>query len=143
MNWRAEAVERLESHMALRQSLRTLPQELKRLEMEATALRSGTMTGIGERSDRGAQEDLLLNNMVKRQELTMALEQARLHTALTDQALACLSQEEGRLLELCYIKPRWGNVNQLCIELGFAKATLYRKRDEALKKFTLALFGRT
>lgn len=143
MNWKAEAVERLESYSALQQSILTIPQELKRLESEATALRGSAMSGTGDRSGRGTQEDLLLDNLVKRQELRQALEQAKLWVKITDQALSVLKQEQVQLLEQLYIHPKWGNVNQLIIDLGLAKGTLYRKRDEALKKFALALYGRS
>ena len=142
MRWKEEAVERLESYSAMERAVQTIPQELKRLEMEATTLRGSAMGGTGCRMGRGGQEDLLLDNMVKRQELERTLEQARLFIRITDQALAVLLPEEKQLMEQLYICPKWGNVNQLTVDLGMARATVYRKRDEALRKFALALYGK-
>ena len=130
MNWKTEAIQRLEGYWAVRQSLKNIPMELKRLESEARML---------ENLEQYA--DARLENLIRRQELSRALEQAKAHTALTEQAFECLCREELRLLELFYIRPRWGNVNRLCIELGLAKSTLYRKRDATLRKFALALYG--
>lgn len=130
MNWRKEAIERLEGYWAVRQSLKNIPLELKRLEAEAKLLEQQNPYG-----------DACLENLSRRQQLYHSLEQARVYHTLTEQGFACLCREELRLLELFYMKPQWGNVNRLCIELGLAKTTVYRKRDAALRKFALALYG--
>ena len=43
MNWKEEAIQRLMDYKPVRVSLNSMRRELKRLEMEATALRSGTV----------------------------------------------------------------------------------------------------
>ena len=40
-----------------------------------------------------------------------------------------------------YIYPERGGVSRLCEELGVEQSSVYRKRDKALERFTLALYG--
>ena len=72
MNWKEEATQRLMDYKPMRTSVTSLRRELKRLEMEATALRSGTVQMGG--SGGGSREDRQLNNLIRRQELDAALE---------------------------------------------------------------------
>ena len=39
------------------------------------------------------------------------------------------------------IHPAQGNVDRLCEELGIEKAMVYRRKEFALRKFTIALYG--
>ncbi|MCD7860112.1 MAG: hypothetical protein LUH51_08170 [Firmicutes bacterium] len=38
---------------------------------------------------------------------------------------------------------RGGNVDRLCGDLACEQSTVYRKRDKALRHFTIALYGLT
>jgi hypothetical protein len=37
--------------------------------------------------------------------------------------------------------PERGNIERLCKELGMEASSVYRRRDSALKHFTLAFYG--
>ena len=139
MNWKEEATQRLMDYKPVRVSLNSMRRELKRLEMEATALRSGTVQMGG---GCGCREDRQLNNMIRRQELSDALDQAVLWVDITDHALGCLEDQEKELLVRIYIEGDWGNVTQLAQDLGMERSTVYRRRDEALRKFTVAMYGK-
>lgn len=143
MNWKNEAIEKLESYGAMRQSIQSIVLEIKRLELEADAIRSACANSPAVMGGSGRREDRLLNNIVQRQELQRSLDLAKIWLETTDQALGSLRQEEKQLLEQMYMSPKWGNVNQLSMDIGLARGTIYRKRDEALRKFTLALYGAT
>ena len=88
-----------------------------------------------------SREDSLLNNMVHRQELSFALQQAELWLDVTDRALGALTPEEKLILHRLYIYPERGAIERLCGELGIEQSSIYRKRDKALHRFTLALYG--
>ena len=60
-----------------------------------------------------------------------------------DSALNQLTEEERKILERLYMNPSKGNVLRLCEELNIEQATVYRWRDSALKRFTIALYGIT
>ena len=139
MNWKEEATQRLVDYKTMRVSLNSMRRELKRLEMEATALRSGTVQ-LG--SGSGRREDRQLNNLIRRQELENAFEQAVLWVTTTEQALSCLPPQDKEMLVRIYIEGDWGNATKLAQDLGMERSTVYRKKDEALRKFTVALYGK-
>lgn len=139
MNWKEEATQRLVDYKTMRVSLNSMRRELKRLEMEATALRSGTVQ-LG--SGSGRREDRQLNNLIRRQELETAFEQAVLWVTTTEQALSCLPPQDKEMLVRIYIEGDWGNATKLAQDLGMERSTVYRKKDEALRKFTVALYGK-
>lgn len=140
MNWKSEAVDKLRKYDVMCNAVRSIPVELDRLEKEARALRSVNPSKILVRSGSNRHEDALLDNIVHRQELEYALEQAQLWVQTTQQAINILCAEDRQLLQNIFICPA-GNVQQLCAQMGMEKSTLYRKRDAALQKFTLALYG--
>lgn len=76
------------------------------------------------------------------QELHSRLNTARQWVALTNRALGALTPQEQLVLRMLYIAPQKGNVGRLCELLGCEQATVYRRRDRALKKFTTALYGK-
>ena len=84
-----------------------------------------------------------MSNIVLRDELKRRLKEARLWTAQVDKALAVLGEEEKLVLDRFYIHRAKGNAGELCERLNVEQATVYRKRDSALRRFTIALYGVT
>ena len=139
MNWKEEALEKLQRYPMMTLALRTIPLELERLTREARELQS-VGQGIGSRNrENRAQENRMMNNLVRRQELELQLEQARLWVSVTEEGLSHLTEEERSLLEKLYIQQI--QATDLCQELGVERSSLYRYRDAALKKLTLGLYG--
>lgn len=141
MNWKAEAMEKLRRYDAMRQSVQNLPEEIKRLELEACGIRSVPMDSCPVNGGKNTREEALLNNLVHRQQLQFALEQAELWLKTTERGLAALTPEEKLVLHRFYMYPAQGNVDRLCGELGVEQSSVYRKRDKALYRFTVALYG--
>lgn len=52
--------------------------------------------------------------------------------------LQALTPEEKLVLAMLYIRPRAGNGEWLCQQLGVEISSVYRRRDRALRKFALA-----
>lgn len=140
MNWKEETVERLSRYSAMANAVKVIPTEVRRLEQEAAALSGATPTFGSSRSDRRGREDQLLSILVRKQELENNHTNAQLWIQFTDRALEQLMPEERDLLVRMYIA-RDRNINALCSELGLEKTSLYRRRDIALKRLTLAMYG--
>lgn len=85
----------------------------------------------------------MLSNIVHRDELKRRLKEARLWVSMVDKALAVLDDEERLVLDRFYTHPAKGNVGELCERLHVEQSTVYRKRDNALRRFTIALYGVT
>ena len=141
MNWRGEAVEKLRKYDATCRSLQNIPLEVKRLEADARAIRGARTDGTPVKGGGSGREDALINNIAHRQELTWALEQAKYWVEITRRGLETLTPEEKLVLQRFYLTPEQGSVQRLCMELGVEQSSIYRKRDKALRKFALALYG--
>lgn len=143
MNWKAEAKDKLRKYDAKKMATINIPQQITRLEGEYTAIRSATGDGAHICGGTSAREDALINNIAERQELALSLQSAKAWVEIVDRALSCLRPEEKLILHRLYIYPEKGSVERLCKELGVESSSVYRRRDQAIKTFTLALYGTT
>lgn len=143
MNWRHEAIDKLKNYEARKEALGSIPQEIKRLELIYTGIRSAVADGTPVSESSNTREDATLSNIVHRDELKRRLKEARLWVSQVEKALAVLDDEERLVLYKFYIHPAKGSVDALCERLHIERSTVYRKRDNALRRFTLALYGAT
>ena len=60
---------------------------------------------------------------------------------IVEGGLSVLDDEDQLTLELCFIHKVKGSIDDLCYRLNLEKSTAYRRRDQALRRFTLALYG--
>ena len=127
MNWRDEAAQKLRRLDAMRHALDNLPREVDRLEQEAVGL-------LG-------SPDRLMGNLRRREVLGSQLRQTRSWVTSVERAMEVLSPEERLVLDRFYVYPRRGAADRLAEELGVERSQVYRKKDQALKLFTLAMFG--
>ena len=143
MNWKREAIDKLKNYEAHKEALESIPKEIKRLESVYTGIRSATTDGTPVSGGGSTREDTMLSNIVHRDELKRRLREAQLWVSQVDKALAILDDEERLVLDKFYILRAKGSVGELCERLNVEQATVYRKRDSALRRFTIALYGVT
>lgn len=143
MNWKIEAVDKLRQYEAKKQSLKSIPEETARLESAMKSIRSATSDGTPVHGGGSGREDMMLSNIVHREELDRALEQAQIWVGLVDAGLELLTDEERLILDRFYVHPAKGNVEKLCEALNVEKSQVYTKKDNALRRFTICLYGGT
>lgn len=141
MNWKVEAIDKLKQYEAKRQALQSIPLEIARLESAMKSIRSATSDGTPVAGGGSRREDMMLSNIVHREELERTLEQAKIWVALVDAGLELLDEDERLILDRFYINPAKGNVDKLCEELCVEKSQVYSRKDAALRHFTTALYG--
>ena len=141
MNWKSEAIDRLNKYPAMTMALKNIPIEINRLKLEAESIPSGSPDHIPSRSPAGPRDERLINNMIHRKELTDAYENAKLWVDTTHNALKVLSPQEETILRRMYLESGSGVVANLCLELGLEQSSIYRHRDQALYRFIMALYG--
>lgn len=141
MNWKYEAIEKLKEYSAKRQALKSIPEEMARLESAMQSIRSATADSTPVSGGGSGREDMILSNIVHREELARSLEQARKWVSLVDSGLEVLTDDERKVLDRFYIKPARGNVDRLCEEFGIEKSQVYARKDSALHHFTISLYG--
>lgn len=141
MDWKQEAIEKLRQYQAKHAALQAIPEDIRILEDAVMDVRSTCTDRVRVRNSGTKTEDILIGNIAKREELKIALAQAQCWVARVDRGLAALNEEERLILEYLYIAPVKGNLDRLCERLCVEQASVYRKRDKALRRFTLALYG--
>lgn len=143
MNWKIEAIEKLKQYEAKKRALTNLPTEIERLESEMEGIRSSISESGLSGSGRGRRDDAYLTNIVYRAELGRLLEQAEKWVALVDAGLEILNAEERLILDRFYIHSEKGAAERLAGDLRIDIKTVYRRKDAAIRHFTLSLYGGT
>ena len=143
MNWKFEAIEKLKEYTARKNAITSIPEEIKRLEEDAQRIRAASTDATPVQGGGSAREDMLLSNIVHREELQRRLSDALRWVEIVDGGLAVLSDEDRLVLDRFYIHPMRGNVDRLCDDLAIEKAAVYKRKEKALRRFTVALYGST
>lgn len=141
MKWKNEAMDKLRKYDAMQMAKKNIPEEIRRLKSEATAMRRASLDTPFVRSSYGRREEQMLNNIAQRQELEWTLKQVKHWLSVTDRGLLALPEDERLVLQRLYLYPEKGAVDRLCAELGVEQSSIYRKRDQALERFTVAMYG--
>lgn len=141
MNWKNEATEKLRRYHAMQLATLNIPSEIQRLKLDARKIRSAKTDATPVSGGGNGREEALLNNLVRRQELENVLQQSQLWLKTTERALSVLDPDEKQILHRLLIYPEKHAVERLSLELGIEQSSIYRKRDEALRRFTLAYYG--
>ena len=143
MNWKNEAMDKLKNYEVHRQALESIPQEIKRLESVWTGIRSAVTDSTPVSGGGSTREDVMLSNIVHRDELKQRMKEACLWVSQVDKALSILSDEERLVLDRFYLHPIKGIIDDLCERLNVERSAIYDRRDKALRRFTIALYGVT
>ena len=142
MDWRQEAIDKLTGYEARRQSMEAIPLELERLGAAYTGIRAASLDGMPRSgSSASRREESMVGNIARRDELKRKLKEARLWVKIVESGLSVLDDDERLALEYCYIHKVKGSIDALCERLNVDKSAAYRRRDLALRRFTMALYG--
>lgn len=143
MNWVKEAESKLRDYSAKEQSLESVTERITHLNLEMSCVRSATTDGTAVHGGGNGREDALLNNIVERDELKRVMVSTTEWLEWVNSALTALSDADNKLLDGFYINRRKGHIERLCEEMHLEKAQVYKRKDAALRKFTLLLYGVT
>ena len=142
MDWKKISIERLREYEARKEALSLIPEQIETLELNFPALRSARTDATpvsGGMSNK--REDMLINNIVMRDELAHNLEIAKREVSITEKGLEKLTEEQKEILTKFYINRSYGYIDTLCEQLHLEKSRIYTLKDEAVKKFTMACYG--
>lgn len=142
MIWKNEAVSRLKAYQYKKLALENIPLEIRQQVLALSSIRSADPDSAPVRGN-STREDAMLNNMVYRSELEDSYLRTKLWVDATDRALGVLTPEERTLLERFFIYAEPKAADRLAGDLHMDVKTLYRRKDDALRKFTVALYGTT
>ena len=141
MNCIKEAESKLRMYNARKHALKSLSEQIANLEAQMTCVRSAAADGTAVHGGGSGRENALLDNIAEREELKKALDATRKWVNAVSGALDALTSEERRILELFYIEKQKGCVERLSEEMHMSTASVYRRRDDALRNFTHCYYG--
>lgn len=142
-NWKISAIEKLKQYEAKRQALEIIPMQIAEIESTMTSIRSGTYVAPVSGGKSIGKENMLLSCIVQKEELQRNLDRVKLWIEFMEKGLSILDEDERLVLDRFFIHPAKGNVDRLCGELFIEQSQVYKRRDKALRKFTLAIYGCT
>lgn len=140
MIWKNEAISKLKQYNAKKLALENIPLEIRQQYLALSSIRSADPDSVPVRGNT-TREDAILNNMTYRAELQESYMQTQMQVTAIERALSVLSQEERTLLDRFFVNPEPKAADRLAGDLHMDVPTVYRKKDDALRTFTLALYG--
>ena len=143
MIWKHEAIEKLKQYEVKCAALENIPLEIRQKELGMESIRSADPDSSPVKGYGTSREDMMLNNITYREELKESYSQTKLWVTAMERALSVLTPEENLILERFYIHPEKKAADRLAGDLHVDIKTVYRRKDDALRKFTIALYGIT
>ena len=142
LNWSVFAIQRLRDYENRKEAEHNLTEQIKELEGRFVSIRTATIDGTPVKGgNENKREEMLINNIATREELQKNLDIVQTEIKITENGLASLTEEEGKILRMFYMQRQKGYIDRLCNELYISKTELYRQKDDALKKFTMMCYG--
>lgn len=143
MIWKHEAIDKLKQYEVKCTALENIPLEIRQKELGMESIRSADPDSSPVKGSGTSREDMMLNNIAYREELKESYSQTKLWVEAMDRALSVLTPEELLVMERFYIHPEKKAADRLAGDLHVDIKTVYRRKDDALRKFTIALYGVT
>ena len=102
--WKFKAIDKLRDYPLKAAAIQSLQEELQRLELEATNIRSATADATPVQGGGSSREDKLLSNIIHRDEIKRMIAGAKLACNVVNTSLAALDAAERDLLTDMYIR---------------------------------------
>lgn len=132
MNYKKWLIEDLQLLERQRFSVEQMKSELETLEAEYSAIKVTNYNKMPSGSGDNIQEEKLLTNIAKRDELSANLKATTLHVEDMDRLLSQLPDDERRIVQRMFVKREKYAADNLAEELGYETAHIYRLKNQAL-----------
>lgn len=140
-DWKIFAIEKLKQYESKREALEIIPMQIAEIESTMTSIRSGANIAPVSGGKSTGKENMLLSCIVQRDELQRSLDRAKLWVGYVSKGLSVLDPDDQLVLDRFFIHPAKGNIDRICEDLFIEKSQVYNRRDKALRKLTIALYG--
>lgn len=139
INWKKEAIEELKRLEDLKESIHHLNE---RIELTQNQLYNISAVQIGERvGGSGDGDDVRLSKMVELEELKARKLITEKRVQLLQDCLDKLSEEQRLIFNRFYIRRTGDYIEELEEMLFMPRASIYREKDRALRRFTELMYG--
>ena len=141
MDYRKIAKEDLRRYNALKMGIEHNAEHIRILDEKAKSIKIGTTDSTPVIGGTSRAEDNLINNIALRDRLTLNNLAVEKLVGMIDDALSVLNDVERLVLTRMYINQEKHAVDRLCEELAYEKSRIYQIKDQALQKFTIAMYA--
>lgn len=142
MSYKDYIVKELKNLQNERDALKSLPEQIKTIEMEITLIKATDydrviVSGGGE----NLKEQKLIEKLAQKQERELDYEITKRKVKELEDAFFGLTKEQQLVLDQMYIRRRYRAVELLCEELSLEKTRIYEMKDEALIELARRKYG--
>lgn len=123
------------------QALQEIPYTLQTLNQKFTALRSATNDGTPVRGGTNNREDMMIANILERQDLEERYKFTKRQVRQMQAALDRLTAEERTVLDKFYMHRTPHYLDELCDELCCERTHIYDIKDQAILRLARQLTG--
>lgn len=141
MDWKKEAVEDLKNYAKRKVAVQSLRERMEMLQAECEAPGQVRMDRLPQKNGAGGAEARMIRLIAEKERLGENLRATQRMVEMVERGLGALGSEERRVLEGFYRQEGGYKAERLAEEMHMDRATVYRMRDEALRNFTLAMYG--
>ena len=140
--WKKQTINELEMYEPRKQAEKNLTDQLRELKSALTSIRSpGADAGQG-KGGGVSTDERYLNNIVKQELLEENLKETRRALRRMGNAMTALTEEERYILDCFFINPEKEAAFNLADKLNIDRKTVYIRRESALRKLTIAMYGK-
>lgn len=132
MNYKKWLIEDLQLLERQRFSIEQIKSELETLEAEYSAIKVTNYNKMPSGSGDNIQEEKLLTNIAKRDELSANLKATTLHVEDMDRLLSQLNDTERAIVQRMFVKREKYAADNLANDLGYETARIYQLKNQAL-----------
>ena len=141
INWKKCAEYDLRDYRTQKEAIKNLGEKIRHIEDRLTSIRSSMKDEAPVHGGTSSYEDILLTAIVEKTRLEDA-RRATVHMVeMIERGLSALSEEQHKVLKMFFMGG--GGYRRAMEEMHIEKDTAYRRRDEALRTFTIAMYGVT
>lgn len=132
MNYRKWLIEDLQNLERQRTSISNMTEQLAALEAEYSAIKVTNYNKMPSGSGENIQEEKLLTNIAKRDEIEANLKATKLYVEYMDKILSQLTDTERTIVQRMFVKREKYAADNLANDLGYETARIYQLKNQAL-----------
>lgn len=140
MDWQKEAINDLRKYLSHKNSIDTMNEKIEMLKVRAERL-GGSSNSTPVQGGGNKPEDTLANCIAEKIRLEENVVIAKRFVDMVERGLKYLTDDERTVLNLFYINRPTNHIERACDALHCEKSTVYRIKDSALYKFTVAMYA--
>ena len=139
-SWKKSAEGDLRDYEKLKVAVDILPKKIQMCEDSMVSLKGKACDRDPVKGGTSAYEDNIISSIVLKEKLIANLKVAKKSVTLIEKGLDNISSGQRRVIELFYFA-NGGGYRRVMDEFNIEQSEAYRRKDEALRAFTIAMYG--